>query len=184
MSTTSQKKEKTIKIFVSHRIDLDSQTIDNPLFVNVRCGAVFDKRKNVEMLGDDTGENISEKRESFCELTVQYWAWKNQVADYYGLCHYRRYFAFEWDSDAPRNIAQHISEKYISGAEKYGLSDAEFMRDTISAYDVVLAEPIDISKKPTPRGLKKSVLEHWKGFFGFLIREKYLRLLLDTLEKK
>lgn len=184
VSTTSQKKEKTIKIFVSHRIDLDSQTIDNPLFVNVRCGAVYDKRKHVAMLGDDTGENISEKRESFCELTVQYWAWKNQVADYYGLCHYRRYFAFEWDSDAPRNIAQHISEKYISGAEKYGLSDAEFMRDTISAYDVVLAEPIDISKKPTPRGLKKSVLEHWKGFFGFLIREKYLRLLLDTLEKK
>ena len=184
MSTTPEKKEKTIKIFVSHRIDLDSQTIDNPLFVNVRCGAVYDKRKNVAMLGDDTGENISEKRESFCELTVQYWAWKNQVADYYGLCHYRRYFAFEWDSDAPRNIEQHISEKYISGAEKYGLSDAEFMRDTISAYDVVLAEPIDISKKPTPRGLKKSVLEHWKGFFGFLIREKYLRLLLDTLEKK
>ena len=83
-----------IKIFVSHRIDQDSETIDNPLYVPVRCGAVFDERDNITMLGDDTGDNISEKRESFCELTVLYWAWKNVKADYYGLCHYRRYFNF------------------------------------------------------------------------------------------
>ena len=94
-------KKKDIKIFVSHRIDLDSETIDNPLFVPVRCGAVFDKRENVTMLGDNTGDNISEKRMSFCELTVQYWAWKNVEADYYGLCHYRRYFSFS-DSPATR----------------------------------------------------------------------------------
>ena len=72
-----------IKIFVSHRIDLDSETIDNPLYVPVRCGAVYDEREGVRMLGDDTGDNISERRMSFCELTVQYWAWKNVKADYY-----------------------------------------------------------------------------------------------------
>ena len=42
-----------IKIFVSHRIDQDSETIDNPLFVNVRCGAVYDTRENVSMLGEE-----------------------------------------------------------------------------------------------------------------------------------
>lgn len=72
-----------IKIFVSHRIDLDSETIDNPLYVPVRCGAVYDEQEDVRMLGDDTGENISERRMSFCELTVQYWAWKNVKVDYY-----------------------------------------------------------------------------------------------------
>ena len=71
VSTTPQK-EKSIKIFVSHRIDLDSQTIDNPLFVPIRCGAVYDEREGITMLGDDTGDNISEKRTSFCELTVLY----------------------------------------------------------------------------------------------------------------
>ena len=37
-----------IKIFVSHRIDLDSETIDNPLYIPVRCGAVYDERENVK----------------------------------------------------------------------------------------------------------------------------------------
>lgn len=83
-----------IKIFVSHRIDQESELIDNPIYIPVRSGAVFDKRTGVKLLGDDTGDNICEKNKSYCETTTQYWAWKNVEADYYGLCHYRRYFSF------------------------------------------------------------------------------------------
>jgi hypothetical protein len=63
----------------------------DPLYLPVQAGRAIHEPLN--FTGDNTGENISCRNESFCELTVLYWAWKNLDADCVGLCHYRRYFA-------------------------------------------------------------------------------------------
>ena len=48
-----------------------------------------------DMLHDNIGVHISDKNPCYCELTGQYWVWKNQQADYVGFYHYRRYFTFQ-----------------------------------------------------------------------------------------
>lgn len=135
-----------IKIFVSHRIDQDSETIDNPLYIPVRCGAVYDQRENVQMLGDDTGDNISEKRNSFCELTVQYWAWKNVEADYYGLCHYRRYQSFSKEV-YPISAYGCVERTYPSEQQisTFGLNE-KTVRSSVEKYDVILTKKVDVRK--------------------------------------
>ena len=137
-----------IKIFVSHRIDFDAETIDNPLYIPVRCGAVYDEREGIEMLGDETGDNISEKRESFCELTVLYWAWKNIKADYYGLCHYRRYFCF--GEDQKTDIYGQVVCDFITNdiKKKLAIENGNAIVKRIGDADIVLSTPFIVSNDP------------------------------------
>lgn len=181
-------KKPDIKIFVSHRIDLDSATIENPLYVNVRCGAVYDKRENVEMLGDDTGDNISEKRISYCEFTVQYWAWKNVEADYYGLCHYRRYLSF---ADEYFKTWQHqgfaVERKFDEETvEKHNLFDVDKMKDEIGDNDIVTSNFYSVSNEPwcNDKFEIKSVKELFVANPRNTVSASDIDLLLEMVEKK
>lgn len=79
-----------MKIFVCcHKEDF---AYSLPPYVPIQVGKAV-SGKDLGMTGDNTGDNISSKNSSYCELTALYWMWKNcpDVA-YTGLCHYRRYF--------------------------------------------------------------------------------------------
>lgn len=68
-------------------------TPEQPGYAPIQVGTVLSGQAIDGMIPDNTGDNISEKNGSFCELTALYWAWKNLDSDMMGLVHYRRYFA-------------------------------------------------------------------------------------------
>ncbi len=174
-----------IKIFVSHRIDLDSATIDNPLYIPVRCGAVYDERCNIPILGDNTGDHISEKRESFCEYTVQYWAWKNCKADYYGLCHYRRYLSFSDVMYPEWNEQRFAAEPDISRktAQKYGLLNSRAMIQEIKKYDVISSityETSNVNVTPVAYTVRDLFLRHP----GLLTSNADINTMVEIVKEK
>ena len=78
-----------ITIFVaSHK---PYQMPDNPIYVPVWAGAEKSKTYDHQFAGDNTGDNISSKNDSYNELSVLYWGWKNVDSDIKGLAHYRRF---------------------------------------------------------------------------------------------
>ena len=180
-------KQSDIKIFVSHRIDKNSETIKNPLFINVRCGAVYDRTKSPKMIGDDTGDNISDKREKYCELTIHYWAWKNQAADYYGFCHYRRYLSFA-NRDYPENAVgcvEHpcLDEVFLS---RFNINQKS-IRTEIEGSDLIIANYVPVEKtgdyssvydycKKNPQGYK---VEHIDTLYS-VVAELYPEYLQDV----
>ena len=172
--------DKNIKIFVSHRIDFDSIKIENDVFIPVRCGACFDKRKDTNIIGDNSGINISNKRESYCELTVQYWAWKNIDADYYGICHYRRYLSFNEKAASDLNdwsniVLPNINSKII---DQHFLNNIDYIKNKVSSYDVVTMIPVDLRKVD-----RKSVYEQYQKD-GVRLHISDIDIMLNIIDER
>ena len=128
-----------IKIIMAcHRDDIAIPK--NDLIYPIQVGAALANRRFEGMLHDDEGDNISEKNPYYCELTAQYWAWKNLDADYYGLFHYRRYFSFS-DEHFPTN---HFADVLLdvndeATLKKIGLEEPR-MHEVIEKYDLLVPE--------------------------------------------
>ena len=74
----------------------------NNVYTPIHVGRTVSRFKDEmsDMIGDDTGDNISDKNGAYSELTAQYWAWKNvKDVEYIGFCHYRRYFNIDINED-------------------------------------------------------------------------------------
>lgn len=85
--------QKSVLILVSSVSELHIP--DKVPLVPIQVGCHDSEVRFDGMLHDDDGVNISEKNPYYCELTAQYWAWKNTDSDFVGFLHHRRYFSFE-----------------------------------------------------------------------------------------
>lgn len=109
----------------------------NSLIYPIQVGAALSDQRMSNMLHDDEGINISKKNQSYCELTAQYWAWKNIDADYYGFFHYRRYFSFSSEVFPTNLFGDVIFESNDTPTlEKLKIFEDD-MRNIIEKYDII-----------------------------------------------
>lgn len=123
---------KNIRIFMCcHK---QYETIP-PLCEPIQCGAALNKLIS-GILHDNDGINISEKNGEYCELTAHYYAWKNIEADYYGFCHYRRFFGAENAAKLPYAALKKVSDKQLLGENE--------LRNLCGEYDIIVTRSEDM----------------------------------------
>ena len=174
-----------IQLFVSCHKEFPVPKL--PLLHPIHVGAALSDERIGGYLRDDSGENISRLNRRYCELTGQYWVWKNVEADYYGFFHYRRYLYPRPDSPVPyfirpapdetllrqlgygyfeeliaryQLIAPIGENMHVSVREHYGT--APFHR----AKDLALAEEITARRYPAYRAAMEQYLSGPICYFG------------------
>ena len=132
--------EQNIKILVAcHKADPNIR--QNEVYMPIQVGKAVHSDLDLGFQCDNTGDNISEKNGSYCELTALYWAWKNlKDVDFIGLAHYRRYLDIE-EKDMKKDLLSGkiiIPEEYVSPISNFeklvsfiGYEDAYIMIDSI-----------------------------------------------------
>ena len=170
--------DRNIRIYIScHK---DCYTPISPLLFPIQVGSALAEKRLPDMLHDDTGDNISYKNRMYCELTAQYWAWKNDTgADYYGFWHYRRYMSFS-DEFFPHNPFEDVEIDWLDDSVLEKLSiDETSMREKISQYDVIATSPVRLKK--LNRHLKSN--RHQYELTPYQYKED-LDVMLDIIREK
>lgn len=110
-----------------------------PLCIPIQGGRAVNPPMN-GISGDDSGDNISGKNHEYCELTVLYYAWKNETADYFGFCHYRRFFCFDERVKYPYLALGKLTAKQRSNY----LGTSERIESLCSEFDVIVLRSEDM----------------------------------------
>lgn len=139
--------------------------------------------KTCEIIGDDTGDNISYKNKYYSELTGIYWVWKNQQAGIIGCCHYRRFFTarpepFWYKLKRLLYFPARLYKKrfgliYTNNVELFGkaiLSKTEIL-EIFESYDAIF---------PQRRKFRYSIREHYRRYHDL----RDLDLIAEIMREK
>ncbi len=140
--------ENSIKIFVTYKDK--HKIIETDIIKPIQTGRAIAAEAFEGMIGDDTGENISEKNPKYSEISAQYWVWKNYDKignpDYVGFMHYRRHFIFNDEHLSPNIIGcvefENFNEDYV---RKISLNDKD-IANFVSGNDIIVCSKIMLRK--------------------------------------
>lgn len=107
---------------------------------------------------DNEGDHIADKNPFYCELTAQYWAWKNDLnADYIGMMHYRRFFNFNGEKEYADNRFGVIeTESFtLNFTQQFGLEESAIEAQVLP-YDIVLPQAWSVKNEGA-----KDLLTHY-----------------------
>lgn len=178
------------------------QMPDDNLYLPLHVGAEGKKDEQGKDLDlgyvkDNTGENISGKNPSFCELTGLYWGWKNLDIDFLGLAHYRRHFSARKKGKDPfANVLNSKEAKFL--LKKYKIivpKKRKYYIETLYSHyaHTHYAEHLDVTRKiigekyPEYLNIYDRVLKQRYGYmFNMMIMRKdlldsYCEWLFDIL---
>ena len=130
---------------------------EDPMYHPLQVGRAMHEDLGYE--GDNTGDNISEKNETFCELTGLYWIWKNVKCDIVGTSHYRRYFCYQGDI-----IRKHRIEAILED------------------YDAIMAAMVVLNAPSVREEYEKEHLVKDLDIVRAVMKEKYPQYL-DTFDR-
>lgn len=149
-----------IKIFISYK---NQHTIlKSDILEPIQTGRAISDEVFSDMIGDDTGENVSVENNKYNELSAQYWVWKNyeqaENPDYIGFMHYRRQFIFDPELN-------HLQYTWLPGAKFYFVKEIypnyiqHFSQDKILPYlngnpDCIAFEKVNIFPISKQRDMK------------------------------
>ena len=169
-----------IKIAVCHH--KDGPHFKNAHIMPIHVGKAISSINLPYCIGDDTGDNISHKNKSWCELTAIYWMWKNLDADYYGLMHYRRYLSFT------RHDGYEIFHNFDDHIINHDLSEAN-IENECKNYDIITSPVWNIHPAGLPEhlmnGYELYCLDHYQKDLDIvikIIKDDYPDFYLPFLE--
>ncbi|WP_294155240.1 DUF4422 domain-containing protein [uncultured Clostridium sp.] len=133
---------KELVVYMATHDKRCSHTADYDYIVPIQVGKALNEMK-IEDVSDNTGDNISLKNKTYCELTALYWMWKNDKSKYIGLYHYRRMLDIKkrdilnrLDSDyiilpKKRKFKMSVKDQYI---REHSLKDWNVLIDILKEY--------------------------------------------------
>lgn len=113
---------------------------------------------------DDSGDNIANKNSSYCELTAQYWVWKNIANEFdnIGLVHYRRFFANS-NSPSKKLLTDENIQKYLNSYDII-LPKKWYWNMTVAEFYYVVGQGKQKDLTTTRKAMEKYYPEYLSSF--------------------